>query len=101
MVLLTFYLGGTLGGGGMFLEYYLLIINIFGILIIMIDKFKAKYRRWRIKENTLLIVALMGGSLGLYLSMHIFHHKTRKPKFRYGIPAIIILQLLISFLIFK
>ncbi|SHE69880.1 Uncharacterized membrane protein YsdA, DUF1294 family [Caloramator proteoclasticus DSM 10124] len=85
----------------MLFEYYLLIVNILGILLIMIDKFKAKYKRWRIRENTLLIVALIGGSIGVYLSMYLFHHKTRKPKFRYGVPAIIILQLLISFLIFK
>ncbi|WP_027308167.1 DUF1294 domain-containing protein [Caloramator sp. ALD01] len=85
----------------MLFEYYLLIINVLGILLIMVDKFKAKYKRWRIRENTLLIVALIGGSIGVYLSMYLFHHKTRKPKFRYGVPAIIILQLLISFLIFK
>ncbi|WDC85574.1 DUF1294 domain-containing protein [Caloramator sp. mosi_1] len=71
------------------------------MFLVMIDKFKAKYKGWRIRESTLLMIALLGGSIGVYLSMHIFHHKTRKPKFKFGVPLMIIFQLLISFLIFK
>ena len=60
---------------------YLVIINVLGFLIMGLDKAKAKKQKYRISENTLLFVALMGGSLGSYLGMYCFHHKTKHVKF--------------------
>lgn len=75
---------------------YLLIINALGLLIMLADKEKAKKHRWRIPESTLLTVAALGGSVGCYAGMRLFHHKTRKPKFYIGVPVIFAVQLLIA-----
>lgn len=74
---------------------YLFIINIIGILIMYIDKKKAKYGRWRISENTLLIIALLGGSIGTIIGMYWFRHKTQKLKFVLGFPTILISELIL------
>lgn len=58
-----------------------------------IDKFKAKTDRWRIPEKTLFLLALLGGGTGAWLGMRVFHHKTRHPQFRYGLPVIMAVQL--------
>lgn len=78
---------------------YLLIINAAGLLIMLADKQKAKKHLWRIPEAALLAVAALGGSLGVLAGMKLFRHKTRKPKFRIGVPAILCLQILLSLLI--
>lgn len=75
---------------------YLLIINALGLLIMLADKEKAKKHLWRIPESTLLTVAALGGSIGCYAGMRLFHHKTRKPKFYIGVPVIFAVQLLIA-----
>lgn len=72
--------------------YYFLIINILAFLIMGIDKSKARRGAWRVKESTLFALALLGGSIGVYLAMGAFHHKTLHKKFSIGIPLIIILQ---------
>ena len=74
---------------------YLLIINIIAFLAMFIDKKKAKKGKWRIKEATLLILALIGGSIGAIIGMYTFHHKTQKPRFYIGIPVIILIQILL------
>ena len=74
---------------------YLIIINIIAFLAMLVDKKKAEKNRWRIKESTLLILALIGGSIGAIAGMYVFHHKTQKPRFYIGIPIIIILQILL------
>ena len=73
--------------------YYLIIINIVTFLVYGIDKLKAKKALWRIREASLLMLAILGGSIGAWLGMKVWHHKTLHKKFRYGIPAIIIIQL--------
>ena len=80
---------------------YLLIINFIGILIMYVDKRKAKYGRWRIPEKTLLIVAFLGGGIGTIIGMYKFRHKTQKLKFTLGFPTILIPEviLIIYFLI--
>lgn len=78
---------------------YLIFINIIGLSIIAIDKQKAKKGCWRIKESTLLFVSILGGSLGVLLSMKVFHHKTKKPKFYIGIPLIILVQSIMIYII--
>ena len=57
------------------------------------DKRRARRDGWRVRERTFFIAALLGGALGGVLGMHVFHHKTRHWYFRYGLPAILLLQL--------
>ena len=72
--------------------YYLLAINIVSFFLYGIDKYKAKKGRWRISEATLLMMAVIGGSIGAWVGIRLWHHKTMHKKFKYGIPIIIILQ---------
>ena len=74
---------------------YLVSINLIGLLVMYIDKKKAKYGRWRIAEKTLLIVALLGGSIGTITGMYWFRHKTQKIKFILGFPTILISEIII------
>lgn len=78
-----------------YLKYYFILLNFLGFFLMYIDKEKSKKGKWRIKESTLLTTALIGGSIGSYLGMKIFRHKTKHAKFKFGIPLIIIIQLLI------
>ena len=73
--------------------YYLLAINIVSFFLYGIDKYKAKKNKWRISEATLLMMAVIGGSIGAWVGMRLWHHKTMHKKFKYGIPIIIILQI--------
>ena len=77
------------------LAAYLVIVNIAAFILYGADKAKAKKDAWRISEKTLLGVAVIGGSIGALLGMHAFHHKTRHWYFRYGVPAILIVQVLV------
>ena len=69
---------------------YLLAVNITSFLLYGIDKYKAKKGRWRISEATLLLMAVIGGSIGAWVGMRIWHHQTIHKMFKYGIPVIII-----------
>lgn len=71
---------------------YILIVNIVTFIIYGVDKLKAKEHWWRISESTLLLLALVGGSVGAWLGMKVWHHKTLHKKFKYGVPTIFILQ---------
>lgn len=79
-----------------YLFYYLLAINVVTFFVYGIDKLKAKRSRWRIPEATLLWLAAFGGSIGALLGIRIWHHKTLHAKFRYGVPAILILQIALA-----
>ena len=72
--------------------YYLFAINIVSFFLYGIDKYKAKKNKWRISEATLLMIAVIGGSIGAWVGMRLWHHKTMHKKFKYGIPVIIIFQ---------
>ena len=72
---------------------YILVINMVSFFLYGIDKYKAKNGKWRISEATLLTMAAIGGSIGAWTGMRIWHHKTMHKKFKYGIPVIIILQI--------
>ena len=74
---------------------YLLTINALGFWIMLDDKQRARKKRWRIPEATLLTVALLGGSAGCFLGMRLCRHKTRKPKFSVGLPVILLAQVLL------
>ena len=72
---------------------YFLAVNTITFLLYGIDKYKAKKGKWRISEATLLTMAAIGGSIGAWVGMRLWHHKTMHKKFKYGIPLIIILQI--------
>ena len=81
---------------------YLVIINVITFFLFGIDKFKAQHARWRIPESVLIGLAVIGGSIGAWLGMMVWHHKTQHKKFKYGIPAIIIVQLaLIGYILYR
>ena len=81
-----------------FVAYYLLAINIIAFVVYGIDKLKAKKGKWRISEATLLLLAIIGGSIGAWFGMNLWRHKTKHLKFRFGLPVILILHL--AFLIY-
>lgn len=78
---------------------YLASVNCISFIVMGVDKHKARKRAWRIPESTLFVLALIGGSAGSILGMHLFHHKTRHWYFLYGMPAILILQVLLVLLL--
>lgn len=75
------------------LACYLLAINAVTFIVYGIDKYKAKKAKWRISEATLLLLAVLGGSVGAWVGMKAWHHKTMHKKFKYGIPAILLIQI--------
>lgn len=81
------------------LLFYLLIINALSFLLMLVDKWKAKKNRWRVRESTLLIVAALGGSIGSLAGMYLFRHKTQHLKFTVGIPLILAAQCFLVVLI--
>ena len=77
---------------------YLVAINVVTFVMYGIDKWKAKHNKWRIPEATLLGLAVVGGSVGAWLGMKVWHHKTMHKKFKYGIPLILMAQIVIVLL---
>ena len=80
---------------------YLIGINLAGFIIMGVDKKRAIRGAWRISEASLFFTALLGGSLGCILGMQHFRHKTKHWYFKYGIPAILVVQVLLFILLFK
>ena len=76
-----------------FILIYLVAINVVTFFMYGIDKWKAKRSKWRIPEATLLGMAVIGGSIGAWLGMRMWHHKTIHKKFQFGIPLIIAAQI--------
>lgn len=74
--------------------YVLVVINLLTFLVYGIDKWRAIHGRWRISEATLLSLAILGGSIGALLGMQIWRHKTHHKKFKYGVPLILIIQII-------
>jgi uncharacterized membrane protein YsdA (DUF1294 family) len=75
---------------------YLLVMNLIGLAVMGIDKSKAKRHAWRIPEKALFLVSLLGGSIGTWAGMYIFRHKTKHWYFVVGMPAILILQIVVA-----
>ena len=75
--------------------FYLVAINLVAFFMYGIDKWKAKRSKWRISETALLMLAVMGGSIGAWLGMKTWHHKTLHKKFRFGVPLILTVQILL------
>jgi uncharacterized membrane protein YsdA (DUF1294 family) len=83
----------TVGIGKILL--YFIIINVIGFLAMAIDKWKAKNNAWRIPENTLFSITVLGGGIGTIAGMYVFRHKTKKPKFTIGMPVILVLEIVL------
>ena len=79
---------------------YLVIINIIGFAMMGIDKKKAKKRSFRIPEASLFIIAVIGGSLGTIAGMYFFRHKPRHWYFVYGMPAILVLHIILALVLY-
>lgn len=80
--------------------YYLIGINFLAFLAYGLDKWKARRDKWRIPEATLLLLAVLGGSVGALLGMCVFHHKTKHLKFVLGLPLILLAQLALAYFIY-
>ena len=80
---------------------YLVLINALAFGLMLADKRRARKKLWRIPESTLMVTALLGGSLGALVGMYTARHKTRHRKFTVGIPLILALQLLAGILCFS
>lgn len=81
------------------MQIYLIAINVLAFILYGIDKCKAQRGLWRISEAMLLGVAVLGGSIGAFLGMKLFHHKTRHPQFYIGLPVIFALQVALGILL--
>lgn len=79
---------------------YLLTINIISFILMYVDKRRAILKKWRIKESTFFMLSILGGSLGSFFGMYTFRHKTKHIKFKYGIPLIILVQIIIVYFAF-
>ncbi|MDF2869684.1 MAG: hypothetical protein K0R05_1259 [Anaerocolumna sp.] len=79
---------------------YLISANLLSFLLMGLDKYKARKRLWRIKESTLFLTSVIGGSLGSLLGMFLFRHKTKHTKFLIGMPVILIVHISVMFLFF-
>ncbi len=82
-----------------FLVYYF-FINLVAFFIMGIDKRKAIMDKWRIKENTLFVLSLIGGFIGFYAGMHVFHHKTKKMKFHICFYVSLVMHIAILYFLF-
>ena len=80
---------------------YFVSINLLAFLLMYIDKRRAQYGKWRIKENTLFAFALLGGCVGAIVGMYTFRHKTQKARFFIGFPVILIAEVLLGILIYN
>ncbi|MDO4519793.1 MAG: DUF1294 domain-containing protein [Eubacteriales bacterium] len=78
---------------------YLLCMNVLGFLVMAADKQKARKKAWRIPEKVLFGIAIIGGSIGSWLGMYVFHHKTKHLRFIIGMPLIVIIQIVLGFVI--
>ena len=74
---------------------YVLAINIIAFLAMWIDKKRAENGEWRISENGLFTLVLLGGGIGGIAGMYVFRHKTKKLKFTIGFPTILISEIVL------
>ncbi len=81
------------------LHDYLIAVNVLGFALMGMDKAKARRGAWRIPEKALFLTALLGGSVGAYLGMFAFRHKTKHLSFVLGLPLILLLQLAAALLL--
>lgn len=80
---------------------YIGLVNVFAFILYGIDKLKAPKSKWRVPESTLIGIAIIGGSIGAWSGMKVWHHKTLHKKFKYGIPLILVAQIALCIYLFK
>ena len=71
---------------------YLGVISLISVIVCVTDKLRAKKGKWRVKESTLFLISVLGGSLAMYVTMLTIRHKTLHKRFMIGVPLIIIMQ---------
>ncbi len=81
-----------------YITYYLIIINIISFILFAIDKFLAIKQKRRVRNSTLLGLSILGGSIGSIFGMYTFRHKTQRWYYKYGIPFIIIIQIVLIYI---
>lgn len=84
-----------------YLIIYIVVINLIAFLAMYLDKRKARYGKWRIPEQTLFVLALIGGSIGAIAGMYTFRHKTKKLRFSIGFPVILVMQIILIFMVYN
>lgn len=77
------------------LVIYILAVSLLTWAMFGIDKWKAVHGKWRIRESTLLGLSLIGGAAGGLAAMYLFRHKTRKMRFRVGVPLMFFAQMVL------
>ena len=80
---------------------YLLLVNFIAFVLMGLDKRRAKRDKWRISEKALFLPAVLGGRVGAIAGMHVFRHKTKHWYFRYGLPALLVLQAVLILLVWR
>lgn len=80
-------------GLSLFLMIYAILINLIGLYVMNADKKRAQRNEWRIKEQTLWTIAIIGGALGATIGMNLYRHKTKHASFRFGLPALVVVHL--------
>ena len=83
-----------------YILYYFVAVNLLGIIVNCVDKYKAKRNKWRIKEATLWIIGIIGGAPCSYLTMKLIRHKTKHKSFMIGMPLLAVVQIIILILSF-
>ena len=78
---------------------YLAIVSVVAVIVTVVDKAKARAGAWRVKERTLFIISVIGGSVAMYITMQLIRHKTKHLRFMIGIPLIIVAQV-VAFYVF-
>ena len=80
---------------------YLIVMNLIGLAVMAMDKSKARHHAWRIPEKTLFLVSILGGSVGTWAGMYLFHHKTKHWYFVKGMPLIFFIHVVIACVIYR
>lgn len=80
---------------------YLIVMNLIGLAVMAMDKSKARHHAWRIPEKTLFLVSILGGSVGTWAGMYLFHHKTKHWYFRWGFALLTAAQCAIIYFILR
>jgi len=84
-----------------YIAIYLATISLLAVILTICDKRAARRQKWRVRESTLLIIAALGGSVAMLLTMHLIRHKTKHAKFMVGIPVIIAVQIAAAIAIWR
>lgn len=80
---------------------YFGIMNLLGLIVMGVDKWKAKHNAWRIPEKTLFLVSILGGSIGTWAGMYLFRHKTKHWYFVVGMPLILVVQVVLAIVVWR